>query len=72
METFTLVKYLFSKNSYVCPLWIFTFDIDQAPTNVIITNTLHQKIKLWSYGTAVYFLFCFEMVQMKKVFLFIY
>jgi hypothetical protein len=28
-----LIKYLFSRNVYVCPVWIFIFDTDQAQIN---------------------------------------
>ncbi len=34
LETFThIINYLFSRNSYVCPILIFIFDIDQDQIN---------------------------------------
>ncbi len=34
------MKYLFSKNIYVCPIWIFIFDTDQAQINSVYQHKL--------------------------------
>jgi hypothetical protein len=31
----SIIRYLFSRNSYVCPIWIFKFDTDQAQINSV-------------------------------------
>ncbi len=31
-----ILKYLFSRNSYVCPIWIFIFDTDQSQINSVL------------------------------------
>ncbi len=31
-----IIKYLFSRDSYVCLIWIFTFDTDQAQINSVV------------------------------------
>ncbi len=28
-----IIKYIFTRNSYVCPIWIFLFNSDQAQSN---------------------------------------
>ncbi len=41
-----LIKYLFSRNSYVCPIWIFIFDTEEEQINSAdgfstVLHTLH-------------------------------
>jgi hypothetical protein len=39
---FPITKYLFSRNSYACPIWIFIFDTEQLKIN-IAAAFLHEK-----------------------------
>jgi hypothetical protein len=69
VEKFTLkIKYIFLRESFVCPRWIFIFDSDQAQINSVATSNeeLERGFGEWRWMNELYE--CnYKCMKLKKV-----